>query len=154
FPLVISYWVTGGFFGFATGAPLLLFALAQAIRWFEAPSLARATSFALVACALHLWHGYLVAQLFLNVGALWLLFRFADGRARWRALVPLLPTVLLFALWMRAVAGRPHAAIPFHRLSFADNGAQFFGLIGPILPGATVAACLFVLFVVGSTFAA
>lgn len=154
FPLVLCYWVTGGFFAFATGAPLLLFGLACTLRWFAAPTGARAAALALVACALHLWHGYLFAQFVLDVGALWLLFRFAGRRARVRALSPLLPAALLFVAWSRAVAGRPHAHVVLRYASFGESCARFFEFIAPILPGAAVGVGLFALLGVASTLAA
>jgi len=39
---------------------------------------------AAIACALHLWHSLMFAQLLFDVGVLWLLFRFDDARARAR----------------------------------------------------------------------
>src|SRR6185369_3911515 len=91
FPLVISYWVVGGFFAFATAAPLLVLGLACTVRWLEEQTFARGAALAAVACALHLWHSLAFAQLLLDVGVLWMLFRFDDVRARLRALWPLVP---------------------------------------------------------------
>jgi hypothetical protein len=75
FPLVISYWVIGGFFAFATAAPLLVVGLAVGVRWLMAPSWRSGVALAAIACALHLWHSLAFAQLVLDFGMLWLLHR-------------------------------------------------------------------------------
>lgn len=148
YPLVISYWVIGGFFAFATGAPLLVLGLAWAVRWFEAPSWRRGAALATLGCALHLWHSLVFAQLLFDVGVLWLLFRFDDVRARGRALLPLLPSLGFFAAWMLATV---HGRAPGTRAAgwppFLDNASHFFDYIGPIIPGAAGAVALFALLV-------
>jgi hypothetical protein len=153
FPLVLSYWVIGGFFGFATGAPLLLFGLASTVRWFESPTVGRGAALAAIACAVDLWHGYLFAAFVVDVGALWLLFRFPDGRARLRAIAPFVPAALLYLWWMHTMSGRPHALTALHRATVVENGARFFEFIAPILPHAAIAIALFTLLAIGSTAA-
>lgn len=136
FPLVISYWVIGGFFAFATAAPLFVLGLACAVRWFEAPTWWRGLALAAVACALHLWHALAFAQLLLDVGVLWLLFRFDGVGARLRALLPLAPPLALFAAWILAtVQGHgPGARAPTWGPIFEIAG-KFFDYVGPIVPG-------------------
>jgi hypothetical protein len=143
YPFVISYWVIGGFFAFATGAPLLVVGLAFGVRWFEAPTWKRGTAVALVACALHLWHALLFAQLMFDLSCLWALFRFDDLRARVRALAPLVSPLLLFVAWMLAtVHGRPPGRRTAVWPNFLDNAGRFFEYIGPIVPGAAGAVAL------------
>jgi hypothetical protein len=144
FPLVISYWVTGGFFAFATAAPLFVLGLAIAVRWLEAPSWGRGAALAAVLSALHLWHSLVLAQLLLDFGVLWLLARAGSVRERLLALLPALPALALFAVWMRvAVLGRSHAAKPPVWRPWLDNARSFFDSIAPEVPGAARAAMVF-----------
>jgi hypothetical protein len=143
FPLVFSYWSGGGFFAFATSAPLLVLGLALGVRWLEAPSGRRGAAFATALCALHLWHSLSFAQLLLDFGVLWLLHRAEDGRARLRALLPLAPSLALFAVWMLVtLKGRPPGSRPPSWPPFFDNAGHFFDFIGPILPAATALAVI------------
>jgi hypothetical protein len=154
YPLLISYWVIGGFFAFATAAPLLVLGLACAVRWFEAASWRHGAALAVIACALHLWHSLVLAQLLFDVGVLWLLVRFDDARARLRALAPLVPSLAIFAAWMLAtVHGRAPGTRPPLWPPFLDNAGHFFEFIGPIVPGATGAVMLLALVVAAGALA-
>jgi hypothetical protein len=145
FPLVISYWVIGGFFAFATGMPLLLLGLAAAVRWLEAPTRGRGALLAAILAAAFLWHALIFAQLALDFGLLWCLHRAESGRARARALAPLVPAALLFAAWMRAsIQGHGPGRKPPLWPPFLDNAAHFFAYLGP-LPQAVGAAFLLAL---------
>ncbi len=145
FPLVISYWVIGGFFAFATGMPLLLLGLAAAVRWLEAPTLRRGAWLAAILAASFLWHALIFAQLALDFGLLWCLHRAESGRARARALAPVLPAALLFAAWvMASIQGHGPGRKPPVWPPFLDNATRFFAYLGP-LPQAAGAAFLLVL---------
>lgn len=155
YPLVISYWVIGGFFAFATGAPWLVLGLACAVRWFETASWRRGAVLATIACALHLWHSLVFAQLLFDVGVLWLLFRFDDVRTRLRALLPLIPSLVLFAVWMLAtVSGHAPGGRPAAWPPFLDNAGRFFEYVGPIVPGTAGVVAMFVLLVAAGALGA
>jgi len=135
FPILLSYWVVGGFFAFATSAPLLVLGLALSVRWLTAPSWRYGAALAVVLSALHLWHALAFAQLLLDFGVLWLLVRCDSLKARVLALAPLVPGLGLFAAWMLAtVHGRSPATRPAAWPPFSDNAVHFFDYIGPILP--------------------
>ena len=154
FPIVLSYWVVGGFFAFATAAPLLVLGLALGVRWLKAPSGPGGVAFAAVVAALHLWHALAFAQLLFDFGVLWLLFRFDDARARLRALLPLAPALALFAAWLLVtVHGRAPAQRPAAWPPFLANAGQFFEFIGPMLPGAAGAAAILALLVAAGMLA-
>ncbi len=148
FPLVFSYWSVGGFFAFATSAPLLVLGLALGVRWLEAPTWPRGVALAAVVAALHLWHALAFAQVLFDFGVLWALARFDDGRARARALLPLAPGLALFAAWLFVtVHGRAPGSRPAAWPKFLDNAGQFFEFLGPMLPGAVGAAMILALLV-------
>ncbi len=152
FPLVISYWVIGGFFAFATGMPLLLLGLAVSVRWLEAPSRRRGLLLAAIVAAALLWHALIFAQLALDFGVLWCLHRAENGRARTRALAPLVPALAIFVAWMAAsIQGRTPGRRPPLWPPFFDNAAHFFAYLGP-LPQAVGA--MFLLALVLAVFAA
>ena len=146
FPLVISYWVIGGFFAFATGMPLLLLGLAASVRWLEAPSPRRGAALAAIVAATFLWHALVFAQLGLDFALLWWLHRPESGRARLRALAPFAPAIALFAAWTMASI---HGRAPGHKAPvwppFLDNATRFFTYVVP-LREATGVAFLLVLF--------
>jgi hypothetical protein len=145
FPLVISYWVIGGFFAFATGMPLLLVGLALSVRWLEAPTRRRGVVLAAVIAAAFLWHALIFAQLALDFGVLWLLYRAESGRTRAWAIAPLGPAIALFIAWMAAsVSGHGPGRKPPLWTPFLDNATHFFAFLGP-LPEAAGAAFLLVL---------
>ena len=150
FPLVFSYWSGGGFFAFATSAPLLVLGLSLGVRWLEAPTGRRGAAFAAVLCALHLWHSMAFAQILLDFGVLWLLHRAEDGRARLRAWLPAVPSLALFALWTLAtLKGRPPGSRPPSWPPFFDNAGHFFDFIGPVFPEATAVAVILAVILLG-----
>jgi hypothetical protein len=154
FPLVISYWVIGGFFGFATGMPLLLLGLAASVRWLEAPTLRRGAVLAALVVAAFLWHALIFAQLALDFGVLWLLHRAESGRARVRALAPLGPAMAIFVAWMMAsVHGHAPGRKPPQWPRFLENASHFFDYLGP-LPQASGLAFLLVLVLAAGAAAA
>ncbi len=154
FPLVISYWVIGGFFAFATAMPLFVLGLALTVRWLEDPTWPRGIALAAVLAALHLWHALVFAQLLFDAGVLWLLFRFDDRRARLAALLPAGPPLAIFAAWMLAtVHGRSPGSRPAVWPRFFENAASFFEYVGPILPGAAGAALLLAAVLAAGTLA-
>jgi hypothetical protein len=137
FPLIFSYWVTGGFFAFATAAPILVLALSFGVRWLTARAPRDGALLAALGCALHLWHALAFAQFVFSFGVLWILCRHASVRQRLTTLVPLLPSLAMFALWIvlavlrRAPGSRPPTWTPFF-----EGATHFFDFIGPIMPGA------------------
>ena len=152
FPLVISYWVIGGFFAFTTGMPLVLLGLAAAVRWLEAPTPRRGALLAVILAAALLWHALIFAQLALDFGVLWLLYRAEDGRARARALAPLVPAGAILVAWMMAsIQGRSPGTKPPLWPPFFDNAAHFFTYIGPLPQGVGV---MFLLALLLAIFAA
>ena len=143
FPIALSSWVIGGFFAFATAAPLFVLGLALAVRWLEAPTWRRGAALSLLLCALHLWHSLAFAQLLLDFGVLWLLHRAGSTRARLLALWPTAPALVMFAVWMRVtIIGRASAPKPLLWLPFADNATHFLDFVEPAVPVATRAAML------------
>ncbi len=154
FPLVISFWVIGGFFAFATSMPLLIVGLGAAVRWLESPSWKSGALLAAVVASLHLWHALAFAQLLLDFGVLWLLYRFESPGARLRALLPTLPGLGLFVAWLLAtVRGRPPGGKPATWPAFFDNAGHFFDTIGPIVPEAIGATAILALLVLIASFA-
>lgn len=154
FPLVISYWVIGGFFAFATAMPLFVLGLALTVRWLEETTWPRGIALAAVLAALHLWHALVFAQLLFDAGVLWLLFRFEDRRARMKALLPLAPALALFAAWMLAtVHGRSPGSRPAAWPKLFENAASFFEYVGPIVPGAAGAVLLLALVIAAGALA-
>jgi len=152
FPLVLSYWVIGGFFAFATGMPLLLLGLATSVRWFEAPTRRRGLLLAALLAAALLWHALIFAQFALDFAVLWWLSRAEDGRARARALAPLGPALAIFVAWtMASIQGRSPGRRPPQWPPFLDNATRFFTYLGP-LPEAV--GVLFLLALVIAAFAA
>ncbi len=159
FPLVHSYWVSGGFFAFATASPLVVLGLALAVRWLDQPSWRRGLGVSAVATALLLWHALAFAQLLLDVALLWALWRAPGLRARCRALLPLVPSLVLFVVWAaRMVLTRPSggevpgpwAAWP----PFFENAGELLGYIGVLLPGSAGYVLLFALLVLAGAAAA
>ncbi|MEP7120796.1 MAG: hypothetical protein ABJE95_07805 [Byssovorax sp.] len=145
FPLVISYWVVGGFFAFSTGMPLLLLGLAAAVQWLSAPTPRRGLTLAALVVAAFFWHALIFAQLALDFGLLWLLHRGDGERGRARALWPLAPALAIFAAWILAsVRGHAPGQHPPAWAPFLENATRFFGYLGP-LPQATGAAFLLLL---------
>ncbi len=151
FPLVISYWVIGGFFGFATGMPLLLLGLAASVRWLEAPTLRRGAALAALVVAAFLWHALIFAQLALDFGVLWLLHRAESGRARAWAAAPLAPAIAIFVAWMMAaVHGRAPGRKPPQWPPFLQNASHFFDYLGPLPQAAGVAFLLVLVLAAGA----
>ncbi len=151
FPLVISYWVVGGFFAFATGMPLLLLGLAASVRWLEAPTRRRGLVLAAILVAAFLWHALIFAQLGLDLGILWLLHRAESPRARGRALAPMVPAMVIFAAWMMAaVEGRSPGRKPLVWPPFLDNATHFFAYLGPLPQAAGVATLFALMLAVGA----
>lgn len=155
FPLVISYWVIGGFFAFATAAPLFVLGLALAVRWLEAPTRARGVALAIAFCVLHLWHALVFAQMLLCFGVLWLLSRADGAREKARALSPVAPAIALFGLWIAStVRGRSPGRKPPSWPPFFDNATHFFDYVGPIVPEAAGAVAMLALFVAATAITA
>jgi len=153
FPLVLSYWVIGGFFAFATGSPLLVLGLSLGVRWLEARRLSHGLGLAAVAAALHLWHALLFAQLLFDFGVLWLLMRGAGLRDRARALLPLVPSLLLFAAWLLATVGGRSQGAAAAWPPMADNIPRFFEYIGAIVAEAPAVTALFALLLLAGALA-
>lgn len=138
FPIVLSYWVIGGFFAYGTAGPLLVLGLAASVRWLSRPTWPRGAVLAALFAAAHLWHALVFAQLCFDFGALWLLARFEDPRARLRALAPLVPALGLFCAWTLAgLQGHVPRARAAVWPPFFDNAAHFFEFIGPVIPQAS-----------------
>jgi hypothetical protein len=144
FPLIFSYWVTGGFFAFATAAPFVVLGLSFGVRWLRTSAPRDGGAFALIACGLQLWHALAFAQLAFAFGILWCLCRFDDLRARSDALSPLLPSTSLFLAWLgfALVRRTPGDRAPTWP-KFFENAQHLLDAVGPLLkdaPGATVVA--------------
>jgi hypothetical protein len=139
FPLLLSYWVVGGFFAFATAIPLVVLALSLAVRWLEAPTLARGVLFASAACAVDLWHALAFVQLLVDFAVLWLLARHAGARARLRTFAPVVPSVAMFVAWTaRNAAGRPRRTQLTTWPRFFENATSFFDFVAPPVPRAGI----------------
>ncbi len=135
FPLVVSsYWVAGGFFGFATAAPLYVLGLTCVVRWLDQPTTRRGAELSAVMIALHLWHALVFAQLMLDFVVLWLLRDRARDR-RSRVPWPALPPIAVFAIWFVAsIATRPPASHPPVWPPFLDNATHLLEFVGPSAP--------------------
>ena len=158
FPLVHSYWVSGGFFAFATAPPLVVLGLAVAVRWLDRPTPRLGVGLAAIAVALLLWHALALAQLLLDVALLWALWRAPGPRERWRALLPLTPSLALFAVWVgMSVLTRPSGApVPGPVAAwppFFENAAQLPEFVGVLLPISVGYVLLFALLVVAGATA-
>jgi hypothetical protein len=153
FPLLISYWVTGGFFAFATAAPLVVLGLSCGVRWFRTSAPRHGVALALIACCLQLWHALAFAQLTFCVGVLWCLCRFESIRARVVAMAPLLPAISLFTAWLglgllrRAPGGRAPIWAPFF-----ENARHFLDPVAPLVPDSAGATLIFVVLLVACAF--
>jgi hypothetical protein len=153
FPLIMSYWVTGGFFAFATAAPLVVLGLSVGVRWLRTSTPRQAVTFALIACCVHLWHALAYAQLVFCFCGLWCLCRFDDLRSRAAALGPLLPSMALFAAWLgvgllrRAPGGRAPTWAPFF-----ENARHILDPLAPLVPGSAGATVIFVVLLVACAF--
>lgn len=151
FPLLFSYWCVGGFFGFATSTPLVLYGLSVGLRWLLRPSRRLGIGLATLLAATFLWHALAFAQFVFYFGLLWLLWRAPSLRDRARALLPLAPSLVLYAAWVlfsvrtATMSSRPTAWPPF-----AENVLHFFEFIGPIMPNAVPRVLLLGLFVLGA----
>jgi hypothetical protein len=138
YPILLSYWVLGGFFSFATSAPLLVIALSLGVRWLTAPTRTHGAAFAAIVCVLELWHAIAFIQIVIDFTVLWLILRRGELR-RVRAFVPLAPGLLLFAAWMGTTfVGRPPGSRPPRWPPFAESARHFFELIGPTFSHAIV----------------
>jgi hypothetical protein len=132
FPLMLSYWVIGGFFAFATAMPLVVLGLALAVRWLLTPSWRSGVRLCLVLCVLDLWHALAFAQLLLDFGVLWLVFRAASLRGRLRALIPLVPSLALSAAWMwTTILSRAPGSRAPKWLPFFSSAAHVLEFVGP-----------------------
>jgi hypothetical protein len=145
FPIVLSYWVAGGCFAYATAAPLVVLGLSIGVEHLDVPTRGRAIALGAVACALHLWHSIALAELGLAFGVLWLLRRFPSHRARALAVAPFAPAFALFVAWLaispRGTAGGGANVWP----TFQESAPRFLDTIGPITPEAGGATMLFAL---------
>jgi hypothetical protein len=138
FVLVPSYWVLGGFFGFATAMPLVVLGLASTVRCLERADWRRTCSLALVAIALVTWHALAYAQLVVLAFALAVMH--LDRRAILRVLAALIPSLALWTAWFATtVLGRvpgtrgPH----WEGLPPAEELVAFFEPIAAPVPGAS-----------------
>lgn len=152
FPLLFSYWSVGGFFGYATSAPLVLYGLSLGVRWLERPSRRLGIALASVLVATFLWHALGFAQLLLDLALLWLLWRAPSLKSRAAALLPVAPSLLFYLAWVlvtvrtATMSSRPTAWVPF-----GENVAHFFEFIGPIMPNSIPWVMLLGLFVLTTT---
>ncbi|HEY4121522.1 MAG TPA: hypothetical protein VGM56_26835 [Byssovorax sp.] len=138
FPIALSSWVSGGFFAFATAAPLVVLGVALSVEWLETPSRRRGAALAALLVALHLWHALAFAELLFDFGVLWLLVRMDDVRARLSALAPLAPSLALFAAWaLTTVVGHAAGAQPAVWVALRDKATGFFAYVVPEVPIAT-----------------
>jgi hypothetical protein len=154
FPLLMSYWVIGGFFSFTTSTPLLFLGLALTVRWLEEPSRRNGVLLAVVVAACHLWHALGFAEMLFGFGVLWLLARFDSLEARARALLPLVPALGLFASWvLTTIQGHPPGSRPAAWPPFFDNASRFFEYVGPIVPEGVGAIMLLGLLVAAGALA-
>jgi hypothetical protein len=152
-PLLLSYWVIGGFFAFATAMPFLVLGLALSVRWLLAPSWRGGVLLSGVLCILDLWHALAFAQLVLDFGVLWLVFPAGLSRDRFRALIPLVPSLTLFVAWMwTTIVTRAPGSIPPKWLSFPDAAPHFVDFIGPSVSEGAAAVLLIAVVIVAGRF--
>jgi hypothetical protein len=103
FPLLQSRWtVTGGYFAYATALPLVLLTLAFLVRWLRELSLEKAGPLSLSLCAVFLWHGIGFVTVGLGIAVLWFLWRAPSIRARALSVAPMVPALVLCAVWQES----------------------------------------------------
>jgi hypothetical protein len=156
FPLIHSRWmVTGGYFVYATSLPLVLLTLAILVRWLRAPSWGTGASLGVCLCAVLLWHGIGFVVAGLGVAVLWFLWRAPSLRARVLSVVPMVPCLVLFAVWQvhtfvngssthappswRPASEAAETFIEFVWVSIPHNEAFALGLVTLVLVGLALA---------------
>ena len=101
FPVVHSVWtVVGGFVGYATALPLVVLGWALTVRWLARLDLRSGIALAICLCTTLLWHGIAYVQLGLGFAVLWALWRAPSRNARFVSVVPTIPSLLQYAVWM------------------------------------------------------
>jgi hypothetical protein len=106
FPLLDGPWsIVGGFASFDTAFPLVVLGWALIVRWFDRLDVGSAIALAAALCLTLLWHGIAYVQLGLAFAVLWLLWRAPSFGARLLAVVPCVPSLLQYALWVRSTFG-------------------------------------------------
>jgi len=147
FPLIFSYWLSGGFFAYFTGMPLLVLGLSEGISWSRRPSLWRGAWLAGLLCAAFLWHALVFAELVQALFVLWVCARAEDIKARLRLLLPILPALGLFAVWMalmvlkRSSGEARHLQVVFR--APLESAGEFLHDIGMLVPEGTGHIALF-----------
>ena len=103
FPLVHSRWgVGGGYFAYASSITLVVLGWGLTVRWLRRLDAVSGFAIAACLCATLFWHGIGFAVLALGFAVLWLLWRAPSIRARWLSVLPVLPCVAQFVMWIAA----------------------------------------------------
>jgi hypothetical protein len=160
FPLIHSRWlITGGYYAFATSLPLVLLTLALLVRWLRAPALGTGALLAGSLCGVLLWHGIGFVIAGLGVAVLWFLWRAPSLRARALSAVPMVPCLVLCAVWQattfvggsskhippswRPVREAAETFVEFVWASIPHNDVFAVGLLGLVLVGLALARMRF-----------
>lgn len=113
FPLIHSQWtVVGGFIAFATSLPITILGWALTVRWLSRGD--RSSGLALAACltCAELWHGIGFTQVGFGFAVLWALWRAPSWRARAVSVLPTVPSLALFGVWMSSTFGDKSVRTP------------------------------------------
>jgi hypothetical protein len=151
FPLLQSRWtVTGGFFAYATALPLVFLTLALLVRWLRAPSIRTGAPLAASLCAVLLWHGIGFVTVGVGVAVLWFLWRAPSIRARALSVVPLVPALVLCAVWQKATFVDNPGKHPPSWLPVADAAEALVEQVWLSIPHNEAFAIAFVILVIVS----
>jgi hypothetical protein len=125
FPLLDGPWsIVGGFASFDTAFPLVVLGWALIVRWLDRLDVGSAIALGVALCVTLFWHGIAYAQLGLAFAVLWLLWRAPSFRARLLAVLPAVPSLLQYVLWVRRTFGSdapPAAAVWATPLAAAES---------------------------------
>jgi hypothetical protein len=152
FPLIQSRWlVTGGYFVFATSLPLVLLTLALLVRWLRDLRPATGALLAGSLCAVFFWHGIGFVIAGLGIAVLWFLWRAPSLRARASSVVPMVPSLVLCAVWQwTTFVGGSSKHVPPSWRPVSEAAETFVEYVWPSIPHSQAFAfALAVLVVVG-----
>lgn len=155
FPLIHSRWtVGGGYVAYATSFPLIVLGWAFVVRWFERRDVTMGVLLAACLSLALLWHGIAFAVLGLGFTGLWILWRAPSLRTRALSLLPTVPSLTLFAVWIgstfrsKAESSRWRWRQPWE----AADGILYH--VCPTTPHATALALLLCVLLVGGLLVA
>jgi hypothetical protein len=151
FPLIHSRWtVIGGFVSYATVLPLVVLGWALTVRWLQRRDLVSGVLLGGCLCVTLLWHGLGFAALGLGFGGLWLLWRAPSLRARATAVVPTLPSLALFAVWVGSTFQGKTAASPWRWRPLWESADHLVDHVWASVPHLATRTLLLALLLLGS----